>query len=58
MVKCGETLLRDGGGACKTLWDSPCVIVLWKLLITFQLIFGACLIGFCDKTAEIHSYIR
>ena len=33
----------------KTLWDSPCVMVLWKLLITFELIFGACLIGFLTK---------
>ena len=42
-------------GFVRILWDSPCMTVLWNLLNAFGWRFGACLIGFCHKTAAIQS---
>ena len=33
IVKCGETLF-EGEVLVKITWDSPCMMVLWKLLNT------------------------
>ena len=38
----------------KIPWDSPRIMVLWKLLNTFGRIFGSCLFVFCSRTVEIH----
>ena len=53
----GETSFWGaGGGSCEnSVGLSICESLLWKLLNTFGQILGASLIGFCHKTAEIHS---
>ena len=54
MVKCGETPFNRGQGACEypvglSMYDGPMETV------EYSWVNGACLIGFCHKTAEIHS---
>ena len=55
----GNAVWRRGRALVKIPWDFPCIMVLWKLLITCGCIFGVCymlnwIVGFCHKAAEIH----
>ena len=58
MVKWGKALLEGGGGVgdVKILWDSPWMMVLWKLEYMQANIWCMLdwIIGFCHKPAEIH----
>ena len=40
----------------KIRWDSPCMIVLWKLLNTCGWIFGACWIRLLDFVTKLQKY--
>ena len=54
VVKCGKTPF-EVGVLVQIRWDFSCMKVQWKLLNTFERIFGACLIGFHHKNAKTHS---
>ena len=57
-LSCLKDLLRvlmQKGDLVNILCDAPCMRVIWKLLNTFGWIFGACVMKFYHKTAEIHS---